>query len=55
MVYLIPSFLEHSLQINKLTVFFCFILLQAIIIWDAKTGAKKRGFLASGGHWPVFK
>jgi len=26
-----------------------------IIIWDAKTGAKKRGFLASGGHWPVFK
>jgi len=26
-----------------------------IIIWDSKTGAKKRGFIATGGHWPVFK
>lgn len=27
----------------------------AIIIWDIKSGLKKRGFLAGGGHWPVFK
>lgn len=27
----------------------------AIIIWDIKTGIKKRSFLAGGGHWPVFK
>merc|ERR1712168_229715 len=27
----------------------------AIIIWDMKSGFKKRGFNAGGGHWPVFK
>jgi len=27
----------------------------AIIIWDIKHGLKKRGFLAGGGQWPVFK
>lgn len=27
----------------------------AIIIWEIKSGAKKRGFVAGGGQWPVFK
>lgn len=27
----------------------------AIVIWDIKSGLKKRGFVAGGGHWPVFK
>jgi translation initiation factor 3 subunit B len=27
----------------------------AICIWDMKSGLKKRGFVAGGGQWPVFK
>merc|ERR550519_491211 len=27
----------------------------AIIIWEIKSGAKKRGFVAGGGKWPTFK
>ena len=41
---------------NDFVIFLLHWILQAIVIWDIRSGTKKRGFLCGDqSQWPVFK